>query len=149
MEQVTVFDCKHRDYQEEYREYLRTYHWQNYRARQLSRFRRCVFCWYFYDKIVIIREVHHVHYENRNHELDEDTVVLCPETHKEAPHIPVSMLIEAYEDSYSAGIVLRSLARLWQASGDANLPAAVASVMGGPPEEGETLLRSMLEEQAG
>ena len=55
----------------------------------------------------------------------------------------------AYEDSYSGGIVLRSLARLWQASGDANLPAAVASVMGGPPEEGETLLRSMLEEQAG
>jgi hypothetical protein len=55
----------------------------------------------------------------------------------------------AYEDSYSAGIVLRSLARLWQASGDANLPAAVASILGGPPEERETLLRSMLEEQAG
>ena len=62
MEQVTVFDCNHRDDKEEYREYLRTYHWQNYRARQLRRFHCCVFCWYFYDKIVIIREVHHLHY---------------------------------------------------------------------------------------
>ena len=55
----------------------------------------------------------------------------------------------AYKDSYTAGTVLRSLARLWQASSDANLPAAVASIMSGPPAEGERLLRSMLEEQAG
>ncbi len=35
-----------------------------------------------------------------------------------------------YKDTYSGGVVLRSLARLWKASSDASLPAAVATVRG-------------------
>jgi tetratricopeptide (TPR) repeat protein len=45
------------------------------------------------------------------------------------------------EDAYSAGIVLNSLARLWQTSGDSDLPAALASTMGITGEEAETVLR--------
>jgi tetratricopeptide (TPR) repeat protein len=36
----------------------------------------------------------------------------------------------AYNDSHIGGIVLRSLARLWKASGDANVPANVAPILG-------------------
>jgi len=48
----------------------------------------------------------------------------------------------AYEDSHYVGIVLLSLARLWQASGDAGLPAAIAPILGSTPEEAEALLRT-------
>jgi uncharacterized protein HemY len=41
-----------------------------------------------------------------------------------------------YNDVHNAGVVLRSLARLWQASGDADLPAAIAPLVGSRPEEG-------------
>ena len=51
-----------------------------------------------------------------------------------------------YKDDYSRDIVLRSLARLWQASGDKDLPAAVAPILGASVEETEALLREMLGE---
>jgi len=44
-------------------------------------------------------------------------------------------------------IDLRSLARLWKASSDASLPAAVAPMMGASVEETEKLLREMLEKE--
>ncbi len=52
----------------------------------------------------------------------------------------------AYNDTHNGGIVLSSLARLWKASGDANLPAAVATILGYSVEETKKLLREMLEE---
>ncbi len=44
-------------------------------------------------------------------------------------------------------IDLRSLARLWKASSDASLPAAVAPMLGASVEETEKLLREMLEKE--
>jgi tetratricopeptide (TPR) repeat protein len=52
-----------------------------------------------------------------------------------------------YEDDHSIGIAVSSLARLWKASGDASLPAAVATILGASVEETEKLLREMLEEE--
>jgi tetratricopeptide (TPR) repeat protein len=40
-----------------------------------------------------------------------------------------------FNDEHGLGITLRTLARLWKASGDADLPAAVAAVLGVPPGE--------------
>jgi len=48
-----------------------------------------------------------------------------------------------FDSKYEMGITLRNLALLWQASEDANLPAAVASVLGVAPEEAEKLLRNL------
>jgi hypothetical protein len=42
----------------------------------------------------------------------------------------------------------RSLARLWQTSGDANLPATIGSALDRPPAEVETLLRQLLGNEA-
>ncbi len=50
-----------------------------------------------------------------------------------------------YKDNFSGGVVLRSLARLWKTSGDANLPTAIAPLVGASVEETEKLLREMLE----
>jgi tetratricopeptide (TPR) repeat protein len=47
-----------------------------------------------------------------------------------------------FKDEYRIGTRLESLARLWRASGDAGLPAAVAAVLGVAPEEVEELLRA-------
>ena len=44
-------------------------------------------------------------------------------------------------------IDLRSLARLWKASDDTSLPAAVATMLGASAEETEKLLRKMLGEE--
>jgi tetratricopeptide (TPR) repeat protein len=52
-----------------------------------------------------------------------------------------------YKDTYSGGVVLRSLAPLWKASGDASIPAAVATTLGASLEETENLLREMLGEE--
>ncbi len=53
-------------------------------------------------------------------------------------------------DQHSLGICLRTLARLWRASGDATIPGAVAEVLGAKPEEIERLFaRSDPEEGAG
>ena len=52
-----------------------------------------------------------------------------------------------YKDIYSRDIVLRNLARLWKASDDTNLPAAVATILGASIEETETLLRKTLGEE--
>jgi tetratricopeptide (TPR) repeat protein len=54
----------------------------------------------------------------------------------------------AYNDTYSAEIVWRSLARLWQTSGDTSLPATIASALDMPPAEVETLLRQALGNEA-
>jgi hypothetical protein len=50
-----------------------------------------------------------------------------------------------YNASYDVSRTLLGLARLWKASNDAGLPAAVAEVQGGSVEETEALLRKMLE----
>ena len=47
-----------------------------------------------------------------------------------------------YQDGHNAGIALRSLARLWEESGNAGLPAAVAAVLGVSAQEAEALLRA-------
>ncbi len=49
-----------------------------------------------------------------------------------------------YEDNYSGGIVLRSLARLWQSSGDKDLPVAIAKILGATLKETKALLNEML-----
>ncbi len=51
-----------------------------------------------------------------------------------------------YKDAYNRDIALRSLARLWQARGDKDLPAAVAPILGATVEETEALLRKVLGE---
>ena len=56
-------------------------------------------------------------------------------------------IVVEYKDTHNGGVVLRSLARLWKASGDANLPAAVATILGISVEEAEKLLRDMVEEE--
>ena len=48
----------------------------------------------------------------------------------------------AFDDPYSLGITLRSLARLWQASADSSLPAAVATVLGLSHQEADARLRT-------
>ena len=53
----------------------------------------------------------------------------------------------AYNDTHNGGIALRSLGRLWEVSGDANLPTAVATILGASVEETEKLLREMLGEE--
>ena len=55
----------------------------------------------------------------------------------------------SYQDTYNGSIVLSSLARLWQSSGDASLPAAIASIVGTTPAEAEELLHSNLEDEQG
>ncbi len=48
-----------------------------------------------------------------------------------------------YQESYSVNIVLRSLARLWRASGDESLVTAIASIAGNTPKEVEEVLRTL------
>jgi hypothetical protein len=55
------------------------------------------------------------------------------------------VIMVEYKDTYNGGIVLRSLARLWKASDDARLPAALASILGASVKETEALLRERLE----
>jgi len=49
-----------------------------------------------------------------------------------------------FDDEYRVGTRLGSLARLWQASGDRDLPAAVAAVLGIGPQEAEKRLEGLL-----
>jgi tetratricopeptide (TPR) repeat protein len=53
----------------------------------------------------------------------------------------------SYQDTYTGSIALRSLAQLWQASGDASLPVAIASIVGITPAEVEEFLRRSLEDK--
>src|SRR6266496_164540 len=46
----------------------------------------------------------------------------------------------AFNDAYRGNIVLRSLARLWLASGDGDLPSAIAKILGMTPGEVENIL---------
>jgi len=50
-----------------------------------------------------------------------------------------------YQDNYGAAITMRSIARLRQSSGDAELPGAVAGVLGITAAEAEALLHAALE----
>ena len=54
-----------------------------------------------------------------------------------------------YSGSDNGGIVMRSLARLWNASGDAGVPARVARMFGVTVEEVEKVLREALGEEEG
>jgi CHAT domain len=54
-----------------------------------------------------------------------------------------------YKDTYSGGVVLQSLARVWRASNDSSLPALVATVLGTSVEESEKLLCEMLGDKPG
>ena len=49
----------------------------------------------------------------------------------------------AYNDDYSRNVVVRSLARLWLASGDGDVPSAIAKILGMTPGEVENGLRQM------
>ena len=53
------------------------------------------------------------------------------------------------QDGYSGSIVLRSLARLRQTSGDAGLPTVLAPVLRMTPPEAEALLRSIRNKEPG
>jgi tetratricopeptide (TPR) repeat protein len=53
----------------------------------------------------------------------------------------------AAEDNYNRSIVLHSLARLWQASGDVNLPTIIAPLLNSTSSASEEVLRSMLEKK--
>ncbi len=53
------------------------------------------------------------------------------------------------EDGYNGGIAMRSLARLWKASNDADVPAGVARIFGITVEEAEKGLRETLGEEEG
>jgi tetratricopeptide (TPR) repeat protein len=53
----------------------------------------------------------------------------------------------AYKDTHNGSIALRSLARLWQATGDTELPAAIASIISSTSAEVEALLRERLEDR--
>ena len=53
----------------------------------------------------------------------------------------------AYKDDHYIGITVSNLADIWKASGDASLPAAVATTLGASVEETEKLLREMLGEE--
>jgi tetratricopeptide (TPR) repeat protein len=50
----------------------------------------------------------------------------------------------AYNEPHNANIVLGGLARLWQDSGDASLPATIAPILGTTPPDVETLFRTLL-----
>lgn len=49
----------------------------------------------------------------------------------------------AFKDNYSRNIVVNSLARLWLASGDPDLPSAIGKILGVTPVEVETILRQL------
>ena len=53
----------------------------------------------------------------------------------------------AFEDDHYIGITISNLADIWKASGDANLPAAVATALGTSIGETEKLLRKAMEEE--
>ena len=55
----------------------------------------------------------------------------------------------AYQDSENGSIVVRSLARLGQTSGDTGLPTVLAPVLGMTPPEAEALLRSLRDKEPG
>jgi len=50
-----------------------------------------------------------------------------------------------FHDEHHVAMVLGNLARLWQASGDASLPGAVAVVLKIQPQAAEALLRKSLQ----
>ena len=50
-----------------------------------------------------------------------------------------------FSDQHVLSITLRTLARLWEHSGDKNLPAATAPILSSTPEEATELLRGLLD----
>jgi len=53
----------------------------------------------------------------------------------------------AYEEQHYTLIVLSSLARLWQASGEADVPTAIAAILHTTAEDVTTLLRTLLDDE--
>ncbi|MCI0488040.1 MAG: tetratricopeptide repeat protein [Blastocatellia bacterium] len=51
------------------------------------------------------------------------------------------LIILEFEDAYTRDVILGSLARLWKATEDLSLPAAIAGILKGAPEEVEEALR--------
>ena len=62
-------------------------------------------------------------------------------------HLRALGILITYEDNHYIRITIRNLAQLWKSSGDANLPAAIAPILGASVEETEKLLREMLGEE--
>jgi hypothetical protein len=54
-------------------------------------------------------------------------------------------IFAAYKDHHNAAIVLRSLARLRQESGDDGIVAATAQLLGGSEEDVRALFQTLLE----
>jgi len=54
-----------------------------------------------------------------------------------------------YNDTHNGSIVLRSLARLWQSSGDKDLPVTIAKILDTTLEETKALLHEVLDNQPG
>lgn len=67
-----------------------------------------------------------------------------PDVSPQDSHSKLSILKD-FNDSDSAAIVIRNLARLWRASNDANLIARLASVLEMTPEEATSLLQKWLD----
>jgi tetratricopeptide (TPR) repeat protein len=53
-----------------------------------------------------------------------------------------------FQDQHNLSIVQRSLARLWRASGDDTLPAAIATLWDAPEEEVRKLLEQLVDDSA-
>ncbi|MEK7257636.1 MAG: hypothetical protein AAB316_22965, partial [Bacteroidota bacterium] len=60
------------------------------------------------------------------------------------PGLALKIFVEFHDVHYTV-IALRNLTRLWQASGDASLPGAIASVLKIQPQEAEALSRKLLQ----
>lgn len=54
-----------------------------------------------------------------------------------------------FQDEYSVGMTIRNLARLYYASGDADLPAAAAKILGASPAEVAELFQQAGDEAGG
>ena len=51
-----------------------------------------------------------------------------------------------YNDKHNLGIVLRSLARLWKASGNDSIPGAIAPILNAEPAEVEKMLQAIIDQ---
>ena len=73
---VAVLGFRGKNY---YARYLKSAHWQRYRARRIKQARnRCQDCGGFRRKL----QLHHVSYRRLGHEHDDDVLVLCGRCHQ-------------------------------------------------------------------
>src|SRR5438067_775830 len=76
--QTVIFDCSKRDYKKEYAEYLLSPHWLNFSHLVYKKYPVCVYC-----GSPGKRNLHHLTYERRGHEEEDDVVRLCQFCHYE------------------------------------------------------------------